>query len=492
MLSFSGNKIVLKNVNGEFRSAELTGVIGPSGSGKTSLLNILSGFVNKNVFGSIRLNGEERHDEVFRKNSTYIMQEENLHSLLTVRESMNFAVKLKTGNVFTRRQREEKIFSVLKTLGLSEKLNDFAGHLSGGERKRLSIALELVDDPSILFLDEPTTGLDSSSSTQCILLLKKLALEGKTIVCTIHSPSALLLEMFDHLYALADGSCIYQGSSGNLVPFLSELDLICPEIYNPSDFLLEIATNAYGSQNDRLIKKIGNGSNEMYRSSVINNNNNNNDDATCKSDRQVSNDIRPLYSSSFALQFGQLMLRNFLFIKRDKMLLTIRLMVHMLVGLMIGFLYYDIGEDASQIFNIYRFIPISIGFLAYAGFYSLMVRCKSSRCIIFASNCFNVKLVLVPLDLPIVKREHFNRWYSTGAYYLSLLISDIPVIVTCSGLFISLICVMTNQPLENFRLLNMILIGILTSSTAQSYGLLVGSACVDVKVTNVGSNRNSL
>lgn len=146
-------------MNGEFRSCELSAIIGPSGCGKTSLLNILSGFVNKNVFGSIRINGEERNEKLFKKQSTYIMQEENLHLLLTVNEAMSFAIKLKTGNALAKKHRKAKIMSVLKTLGLDGKLNEYSRDLSGGEQKRLSIALELVDDPSILFLDEPTTGL---------------------------------------------------------------------------------------------------------------------------------------------------------------------------------------------------------------------------------------------------------------------------------------------------------------------------------------------
>lgn len=368
----------MKDVSGEFRGCELSAIVGASGSGKSTLLNILSGFVTKNVSGTIRINGVECRAESFKRHSTYIMQEENLHSLLTVREAMNFAVKLKTGNLLSKKQQQAKIISVLKTLGLDGKLNVFSGDLSGGEQKRLSIALEVVDDPSILFLDEPTTGLDSSSSTQCIQLLKKLAQEGKTIVCTIHSPSAIVLGLLDHLYALADGNCLYQGASSNLVPFLSEFDLICPEIYNPADFLLEIATNAYGNQNNRLIKRINNGLNEQYRKSA----NNNNDDAPdtmLSYSHKTPMGYRPLYSSTFVSQFIQLLWRNILFLLRDKMLLWIRLVVHLIVGLMIGFIYYGIGNDASQIFNIFRFVAIAVGFLAYSGFYSLMVRCEISH-----------------------------------------------------------------------------------------------------------------
>lgn len=80
------------------------------------------------------------------------------------------------------------------------------------------------------------SGLDSSTSTQVILLLKQLSQEDRTIVCTIHQPSALVFGLFDHLYAIAEGQCIYTGGTQLLVPFLAELNLVCPETYNPSDY----------------------------------------------------------------------------------------------------------------------------------------------------------------------------------------------------------------------------------------------------------------
>lgn len=137
--------------------------------------------------------------------------------------------------------------------------------------------------------------MDSSTSTQVVLLLKQLAQEGRTIVCTIHQPSALLFGLFDHLYAMAEGQCIYSGATQMLVPFLTELDLICPKTYNPSDYcectvshtyfayinemndsksfkflVLEISTHDYGQHNDRLINKIQNGLSTDYRQQQAN------------------------------------------------------------------------------------------------------------------------------------------------------------------------------------------------------------------------------
>lgn len=111
------------------------------------------------------------------------------------------------------------------------------GHLlSGGERKRLSIALELVNNPPVIFLDEPTTGLDDLSCSQCISLLRRVARGGRTVICSVHTPSAKIFAMFDHVYIVAAGQCVYQGGGEYIVPYLQSVGLTCPVTYNPSDF----------------------------------------------------------------------------------------------------------------------------------------------------------------------------------------------------------------------------------------------------------------
>lgn len=130
----------------------------------------------------------------------------------------------------------KRIEDILINLNLNHRRSVKANKLSGGERKRLSVALELVANPKIFFLDEPTSGLDEVTALQCVRLLSQLAKRGHTVVCTIHQPSASVFNYFDNVYVLAQGNCVYQGTPKALVPFLRHAQKECPKHYSPSDY----------------------------------------------------------------------------------------------------------------------------------------------------------------------------------------------------------------------------------------------------------------
>lgn len=231
--------------------------------------------------------------------------------------------------------------------------------------------MEIIHDPKILFLDECTTGLDSFSATNCIYHLKKLAQEGKTVIISIHQPSALIMKTFDHVYALADGRCIYRGMSDKIVSFLSDNGLECPLTHNPADFLLEIANNDYGDLNQALTEKILNGLSNDYRNpaKVISKNG-------VKSARDKEEIFKEKYTTTFIQQFYCLMLRTLLITSRDRTLFFMRFFIHLFIGIIFGFIYKDVGNKGEAMFDNYRFLVVSTVFLLYTSYHSQYIRCK--------------------------------------------------------------------------------------------------------------------
>jgi ABC-type multidrug transport system ATPase subunit len=165
------------------------------------------------------------------------MQEDIRQKGLTVRDVLTYAADLKLGfKDLSKQQKVEIVNELIRLLHLEKSIDTDCSLLSGGELKRLSICQELVNNPPVLFLDEPSTGLDDFNSFLCIEMLKKLTQGGRTVICSIHTPSARVFSLFDHIYVMTNGQCAYQGSPENIIPFMSQVGLSCPKTFNPADF----------------------------------------------------------------------------------------------------------------------------------------------------------------------------------------------------------------------------------------------------------------
>ncbi|XP_018331821.1 ATP-binding cassette sub-family G member 1 isoform X2 [Agrilus planipennis] len=457
--------------------------MGPSGCGKSTLMNILAGYRVKGCSGDILINGKIRNIDIFKEQSSYIMQDDNLQPLLTVGEAMSIAAHLKLGKAFSHRDKKLRVKELLEFLDLWDSRRVRTKNLSGGQKKRLAIALELVKNPQVVLLDEPTSGLDSVTSKNCVELLKGLSGRGKTVICIIHQPSASIFEMFDHLYVMAKGMCMYQGSVSYVLQFLEEHNLRCPPYHNPADYLIEIASGEHDANAvERLVKGCSNGrfsleylENHISKEDFIISNNNStaiNDNsipslmrlpsfvkATTTKEvivEKTKSCFRSRYPTSFPDQLLVLLKRTFKIVSRDPTLMYNRLLTHIFIALLLGTLYYGIGRDAKDIRNNSNFLFFTVMFLMLTAF-----------------NCVTTTF---PTELPIIKQECFNGWYAVKSYFLAVTLADIPIQILATHLYAGITYFMTAQPFDLFRITYFVTMCTLISLVSQSFGLIIGAS----------------
>ncbi|KAG2442858.1 hypothetical protein HXX76_002937 [Chlamydomonas incerta] len=246
------SKSILKDVSGVFEPARLTAVMGASGSGKTTLLNVLAGFykAQDKLTGDILVNGKPVTKEKIRRISGFVHQEDVILHTMTVREALDFAAALKLPSSMTAAQKSQRAMEVAQLLNLHKSLDSVVGSamikgISGGEKRRLSLGMEMVTEPAILFLDEPSSGLDSFTAFKVVHILRSVAhLHGRTVVCSIHQPSSEVFHLFDDLVVLAAGQVIYLGTVPDMVGYFSALGYHCPNYTNPADYLFMEVLNA--------------------------------------------------------------------------------------------------------------------------------------------------------------------------------------------------------------------------------------------------------
>ena len=226
---FKSGKIGLQNFNIAEESGSLLGIMGGSGAGKSTLLNVLNGNYTPTE-GAVTINGVDIHHDKGQIEGVigYVSQDDLLIEELSVYQNLFYNAKLCFGSL-NDRVIAKKVLSLLMSLGLYETRDLKVGSplektISGGQRKRLNIALELIREPSVLFVDEPTSGLSSRDSENIMDLLKELALKGKLIFVVIHQPSSDIFKMFDKLLILdVGGYPIYNGNPVDAVMYFKDL-----------------------------------------------------------------------------------------------------------------------------------------------------------------------------------------------------------------------------------------------------------------------------
>ena len=470
-------KQILKPQNGEIYSGSLTALMGPSGAGKSTLLNCLTGRYVTGVKGDICITCRGSKPKA---NISFVPQKDDLFMTFTVRETLVFASKMK--NLSSDTNHEDEAMRVMKNLNLECCRDVKVSKCSGGQVKRVCIAVELISNPDILVLDEPTTGLDSSTAAQCVELLRRL-IESKSnppaIVATIHQPNYKIFQEFTSVYLLSrNGQNVYHGPPSKIVDYFSRYNLICPTYCNPADYAIEVAYGDYGQEvfsnmetDNRLVRYTGEGRGTKYDL------------------RKVIFKLRKKKMPSFT-QTLWLIKRNWQHMMRDSNQFWFKNIFSIAVAFLIAYLWvYKVGEDDGcwEAFNS----PINqtelkdnlfkINVTAAKDEYLTKIsRMADNSALIFAVNIYVMMISLIscvlsfPLETSIILKEIGNNWYKPSSYFWAKVIADIPPMVLGNMLLLMIVYPMTGQIPEVWRFLIFFLIICLVAEVCQTFGTCMG------------------
>lgn len=342
-----GPAALVNQLNGYLAPGNMLAIMGPSGCGKTTLLNLLADRISSGkITGNIYLNGNPRNTKDFRNVSSFVTQTDYLLDIFTVRETIAFAVGLTQPFFSKPSEKSGKVEEVATQMGLTGCLDNRVGGdlfkgISGGQMKRLSVALSLITNPFILLLDEPTSGLDSAATFGVMQYIKSLAGQGKIILYSIHQPSSEVVQMFDQMCLLSEGKCVFFGKAESAVNFFSNLGHKCPQYSNPVDFFLTVINTDFEGHGDveAIVNKFSEGQElKAIKSSVDG----------CKNSANKEEKLPKKFQANWIVQFLYLTKRNMINSAINPGIYWVRIVMYFMLCIMMGTMYLRTNDDITS------------------------------------------------------------------------------------------------------------------------------------------------
>ncbi|XP_020101536.1 ABC transporter G family member 41-like [Ananas comosus] len=416
---------LLHNITGAFQPGVLTALMGVTGAGKTTLLDVLSGRKTGGVIeGDIRIGGYPKVQKTFARISGYCEQTDIHSPQITVEESVAYSAWLRLPPEIDSKTRHEFVNEVLETIeldGIRDALVGLPGinGLSTEQRKRLTIAVELVSNPSVIFMDEPTSGLDARAAAIVMRAVKNVAETGRTVVCTIHQPSIDIFEAFDELILMKrGGELIYAGPLGRhsckVIEYFEGISGV-PKIrnsYNPATWMLDVTTTSFENQLGVDFAKIYKES-SLYKENM----------ALVERLSMPSADSKQLsfptrFAQNFWVQFKACLWKQYLSYWRSPSYNSVRITFVLVSSIVFAVLFQNHANNINNqqdLFNI-------LGYM-YAG------------TIFTGINCCSSVIPFVAIERTVVYRENFAGMYSPWAYSFAQVVIEFPYVFGLVVLF---------------------------------------------------------
>ncbi|ELP91456.1 protein white, putative [Entamoeba invadens IP1] len=416
-------KKILEDVSGVIGAGELVALMGGSGAGKSTLLDILAGISKRgSTTGKVLVNNRDvKH---YKRSIGYVSQTDYLMGTSTVEEALTFYTTLKSSVASKKTEREQIVKEVMDTLDLTKIRDSIIGTekrrgVSGGEKKRVSIGCELVTNPSILFLDEPTTGLDAFSSLAVVDALQKLSNKGTTVICTIHQPRPLIFEKFTKIIMLNRGKMIYFGSPKQCPGFLQEAGFHTDD--NIADAMMDAAAYETGNEKGKelLAENIGGEKGSIQK--VF--------DAHKEEINQQIEELNSINMEKMKRNFGrpvgfyELYKRLIVSDKRDPSQILGQIFAKIFFALLIGSIFFDIKNDQQGIRD-------KSGVLFF----------------IVTSQAMSLMDYLVQFieERTLMRRESGKGLYTTAAYFFAYMLHSLPFLILYPTIYLAIAYPMLN------------------------------------------------
>ncbi|XP_055706772.1 protein brown-like [Phlebotomus papatasi] len=463
---------ILQNVSGEVSTGDLVAIVGASGAGKTTLLAAISRRIRGNkLAGKFTINSREVDREEMTSISGFVPQSDSLINALTVEEHLMFIGLLKYSRKMPQIQLRITIKKILVQLGLNSLANSRIGTLSGGERKKLNLATELLGEPYFLFCDEPTTGLDSFNALLVIKTLKNLCginenSENNTnskmeivtsekdlwepqsqtfpkgIVCSIHQPTSDIFHCFSHMILLREGRIVFQGTTSQAEDKFREAGFICPENYNPIEYYVKIISQK--PELDIMVAKL-------------------------RSQETKPNPVKiqpSQLSTSWILQVFYLLKRSSLVSRRSLKEAVTRSCVYMISSIFLSLFYQSVTEKMSQ---------TSIQDIEGAIFCLCVEIVGTNYCLVIMFFC---------PQLALIRRETGEKLFSVSAFYTASVLEQLPRTFIESFIFVGIMYISLDFFSDMWTYIAISLSCSFAAVTSMAYGFMIAGVFIEENIVN--------
>ncbi|XP_062427891.1 ATP-binding cassette sub-family G member 8, partial [Rhea pennata] len=397
---------VIQNLNLKVQSGQMLAIIGSTAGGKTSLLDVITcrDHGGKIRSGQILINDKTSTPQLVKKCIAYVRQDDRLLPHLTVKETLLFVAKLRLPKFFSDTQREKRVEDVIAELRLRQCANTRVGNeylrgVSGGERRRVSIGVQLLWNPGILILDEPTSGLDSFTAHNLVITLSRLARGNRLVLLSVHQPRSDIFQLFDLVLLLTSGVTVYSGTARGMVQYFTELGYPCPKYSNPADFYVDLTSiDKQNTEKEMESRRRANALANLFLEKVkdfedflwkVNEGNNGVTTSSQQSSHVNSEESvnMPTHSSDqlpgALKQFTVLLSRQVSNDFRDLSTLLIHGFEALVMSLLIGFLYYGHEKSRLSIRDTTALLYMIGALTPFTVILDVIAKCHSERAMLY-------------------------------------------------------------------------------------------------------------